>query len=115
MVLKAKLVIVAIETPLDLVRVSKISAGTIHDSGPLVAEKQKLYIHVMTMKPQDAPVLSAMPGGNLASRMVAMIKVTQFPRLPPIIAHLRPVRSMNRMQQNCATSAMMEDMPIVNE
>lgn len=42
MVLKAKLVMVAIETPLLRVRVSNISAGTIHESGPLVALKEKL-------------------------------------------------------------------------
>jgi len=41
-VLKAKLTIVAIETPLDRVRVSNISAGMIHDSGPQVALKEKL-------------------------------------------------------------------------
>lgn len=41
-VLKAKEVMVAIETPLDRVRVSKISAGMIQESGPQVAEKEKL-------------------------------------------------------------------------
>ena len=42
MVLKAKDIIVAILTPFDLVLVSKISAGTIQDSGPFVQEKLKL-------------------------------------------------------------------------
>ena len=41
-VLKAKLVMVAMETPLLLVLVSKISAGMIHDNGPQVALKEKL-------------------------------------------------------------------------
>jgi hypothetical protein len=41
-VLKAKETIVAIETPLERVRVSKISAGITQESGPQVAEKEKL-------------------------------------------------------------------------
>jgi hypothetical protein len=41
-VLKAKLTMVAIETPLERVRVSKISAGMTQESGPQVAEKEKL-------------------------------------------------------------------------
>lgn len=41
-VLKAKLVIVAILTPLDLVYVSNISAGMIQESGPQVDENEKL-------------------------------------------------------------------------
>lgn len=51
MVLKAKEVMVAKLTPLDRVRVSKTSAGIIQDSGPQVAEKLKLYIHVTIIKP----------------------------------------------------------------
>lgn len=39
MVLNAKVVIVEIETPFALVRVSKISAGMIQLRGPTVAEK----------------------------------------------------------------------------
>jgi hypothetical protein len=46
-VLKAKETIVAIETPLERVRVSKISAGIIQDKGPHVAEKEKLYSQVL--------------------------------------------------------------------
>jgi hypothetical protein len=42
MVLKAKDIMVAMETPLARVRVSKISAGMIQLSGPQVAEKEKL-------------------------------------------------------------------------
>jgi hypothetical protein len=57
MVLKAKLVIVAMETPLDLVFVSKISAGMIQDRGPQVALNEKLYSHVIAIKPHAAPAL----------------------------------------------------------
>ena len=46
-VLKAKDVMVAMETPLERVRVSKISAGIIQDRGPQVAEKEKLYSQVL--------------------------------------------------------------------
>lgn len=42
MVLKANDIMVAIETPLARVRVSKISAGIIQLSGPQVAENEKL-------------------------------------------------------------------------
>ena len=41
-VLKAKETMVAIETPFERVRVSKISAGIIQERGPQVAEKEKL-------------------------------------------------------------------------
>jgi hypothetical protein len=41
-VLKAKETIVAMETPFERVRVSKISAGMTHERGPQVAEKEKL-------------------------------------------------------------------------
>ena len=41
-VLKAKLTMVAMETPFERVRVSNISAGMIQDRGPQVAEKEKL-------------------------------------------------------------------------
>lgn len=54
-VLNAKLTIVAIDTPFERVRVSKISAGMIQLSGPQVALKEKLYIQVMTVKPHAAP------------------------------------------------------------
>lgn len=131
-VLKAKLVMVAMLTPFERVLVSNISAGTIHESGPFVAEKEKLYIHVMTMKPQPAALFPDVPGGNFANSIVAMINVMQFPIFPPIMAkhidgdqqvslcvlqeeeyvpHLRPVQSMNRMQHNCARSAIIEEMP----
>jgi hypothetical protein len=106
-VLNANEIPVAIETPFDRVRVSNTSAGIIHDSGPQVAEKEKLYSQVMMMKPQWAPELLVV-GGNLASRIVAMMKVTQLPRLPPIKVQRRPKRSMKRMQRNWATRAMME-------
>jgi hypothetical protein len=46
-VLKAKDTMVAMETPLERVRVSKISAGIIHDRGPQVAENEKLYSQVL--------------------------------------------------------------------
>lgn len=51
MVLKAKLVIVAILTPLLRVCVSKTSAGMIQLRGPHVHEKLKLYNHVIMMNP----------------------------------------------------------------
>jgi hypothetical protein len=41
-VLKAKETMVAIETPLERVRVSKTSAGMTQERGPQVAEKEKL-------------------------------------------------------------------------
>lgn len=91
MVLKAKEVIVAILTPLDLVRVSNISAGTIQESGPFVAEKEKLNSQVKTINPQLAALLFDSPGGKVARRMVAMMNVRQFIRFPPIIAQRRPV------------------------
>jgi hypothetical protein len=92
-VLNAKLVIVAILTPLDLVFVSNISAGMIQLSGPHVALNEKLYNHVATMKPHAADPVpdSPDPGGNLASSTVAAMKVTMLPKLPRISGHRRPV------------------------
>ena len=55
--LNANEIIVVIETPFARVRVSKTSAGIIQDSGPQVAEKEKLYSQVIMMKPQCAPLL----------------------------------------------------------
>jgi hypothetical protein len=107
MVLNANEIIVAIDTPLERVRVSNTSAGMIQDRGPQVAEKEKLYSQVIMMKPQWAPVL-LVDGGNLASRAVAIMNVTQLPRLPEIRVQRRPKRSMKRMQRNWATRAMME-------
>ena len=46
-VLKAKETMVAIETPLERVRVSNISAGMIQVKGPQVAENEKLYSQVL--------------------------------------------------------------------
>ena len=54
MVLNAKLVMVAILTPLARVRVSNISAGIIQLKGPQVAENEKLYSQVIAMKAQLA-------------------------------------------------------------
>jgi hypothetical protein len=48
-VLKAKETMVAMDTPLERVRVSKISAGMIQDRGPQVAEKEKLYSQVLVL------------------------------------------------------------------
>src|ERR1051326_8021219 len=90
-VLKAKLVIVAIDTPFARVLVSNISAGIIQLNGPHVALKEKLYNQVMAMKPQAAAPLFAVPGGNFARRRVATINVTIFPRLPRINGQRRPV------------------------
>jgi translation elongation factor EF-1alpha len=75
-VLKAKDTIVAIETPLERVLVSKISAGMIQDNGPHVAENEKLYAQVQMIKPQDAALLFATPGGNCAIKMQATRKQT---------------------------------------
>lgn len=107
MVLNANEVMVAIETPFARVRVSNTSAGMIQDRGPQVAEKEKLYSQVIMMKPQCAPVL-LVDGGKRARSTVAMMKVMQFPRLPPIRVQRRPKRSMKRMQRNWAISAMIE-------
>ena len=41
-VLKAKDTMVAMATPFERVRVSKISAGMIQERGPHIAEKEKL-------------------------------------------------------------------------
>lgn len=111
MVLKAKDIIVATETPFARVFISKISAGMIQDNGPQVALKEKLYTQVTTIKPQPAappPALSA-PGGKLARRIVAMMKVMQLRMLPPIRGQRRPVRSMTTMQMNWAMRAMTEE------
>lgn len=48
-VLKAKETMVAMDTPLERVRVSNISAGMIQDRGPHVAEKEKLYSQVLEL------------------------------------------------------------------
>ena len=92
---------------MERVRVSNTSAGMIHESGPQVAEKEKLYSQVMMMKPQWAPVL-LVEGGNLARRIVAMMNVTMLPRFPVINVQRRPKRSMNIMQRNWAIKAMIE-------
>lgn len=70
-----------------------------------------LYSHVTMMKPQDADALLVEPGGKTASMIVAMVKNRQLKRLPPIMAHLRPTLSMNRMQIICAMRAKTEEMP----
>lgn len=44
----------------------------------------------MIMKPQWAPLFSDDPGGNLARRMQATMKVTMLPRLPKIKGLRRP-------------------------
>jgi hypothetical protein len=66
MVLKANEVMVASETPLDRVLVSKISAGMIQERGPQVLEKLMLKSQVTMMKPQPAPPLWLVAGGNTA-------------------------------------------------
>ena len=63
------------------------------------------------MNAQLADVLFVAPGGNTASMIVAIVKNKQLARLPPIIAHLRPTLSMNRIQHSCATKASTEEMP----
>ena len=70
-----------------------------------------LYIQVMAMKAQLADALFVDPGGNFASMMVAIVKNKQLVKLPPIIAHLRPTLSMNRMQHICAINASTEEIP----
>jgi hypothetical protein len=105
MVLKAKDTMVAMDTPFDLVLVSKISAGIIQLRGPAVDEKQKLYNQQpTTMKPQLAPLLEfeglSGSGGNLARRTVATMKQRALPMLPRIRGHRRPNLSMNSKQRN---------------
>ncbi len=101
MVLNAKLVIVARETPLDRVCVSNTSAGIIQDSGPHVAEKLKLKTQVEMMNAHCGPVPPfGEPGGNLASRIVPQMNVTMLPKLPKIRGQRRPVWSMNKIQRN---------------
>lgn len=63
------------------------------------------------MNAQLADAFSVAPGGNLASMIVAIVKNKQLVRLPPIIAHLRPTLSMNRIQHICATKASTEEIP----
>ncbi len=94
---------------MDLVCVSKTSAGIIHDSGPHVAEKLKLKTQVEMMNAHCGPMPPlGEPGGNFASRIVPQMKVTMLPRLPIIKGQRRPVWSMNRIQRNWATSAITE-------
>lgn len=108
-VLNAKLVIVAIDTPFDLVFVSNTSAGMIQDSGPQVAEKLKLYTQVDRMNPHCAPFPPpGEPGGYLARRIVPQMKVTMLPRFPIISGQRRPKRSIRRMQRNWAINAITE-------
>ena len=63
------------------------------------------------MNAQLADAFSVAPGGNLASIIVAIVKNKQLVRLPPIIAHLRPTLSMNKIQHSCAINANTEEMP----
>lgn len=91
MVLKAKDVMVAIDTPLLRVLVSKISAGMIQDRGPQVKLKEKLYSQVMMMNAHAALPLPLVPGGYRAKRVVAMMKVTMLARLPRMSGQRRPV------------------------
>lgn len=56
------------ETPLDRVWVSKISAGMIQDRGPQVELKEMLYSQVTMMKPQPAPPDLLESGGYFASK-----------------------------------------------
>lgn len=51
-VLKAKETIAPMETPLDLVLVSKISAGIIHDKDPHVNENDIWYTQFVAIKAQ---------------------------------------------------------------
>lgn len=83
----------------------------LQESGPFVAEKLILYSQVIAMNAQLADAFSVAPGGNLASMIVAIVKNKQLVRLPPIIAHLRPTLSMNRMQHNCAIKANTDEIP----
>lgn len=83
----------------------------LQESGPFVAEKLILYNQVIAINAQLADAFSVAPGGNLASMIVAIVKNKQLVRLPPIIAHLRPTLSMNRIQHICATKASTEEIP----
>ena len=83
----------------------------LQESGPFVAEKLILYSQVIAMNAQLADAFSVAPGGNLASMIVAIVKNKQLVRLPPIIAHLRPTLSMNKMQHSCASNASTEEIP----
>jgi hypothetical protein len=108
-VLKAKEIMVASETPLERVLVSNISAGMIHDKGPHVALKLKLKIQVMTMNPHAAAALFVDPGGNTANIIVEIMNVIPLPTLPRISGQRRPNRSMKQIQRNCATRAITDD------
>lgn len=67
MVFIAKDIIVARETPRDLVAVLNTSEGIIHERGPQVALKEKLYIQVVAMKPICALMgFDSLPGGKEA-------------------------------------------------
>jgi hypothetical protein len=70
-----------------------------------------LYSQVIAMNAQLADAFSVAPGGNFASMIVAIVKNKQLVRLPPIIAHLRPTLSMNKIQHSCAIKASTEEMP----
>ena len=107
-VLKAKLAIVAIDTPFARVLVSKISAGMIQLSGPHVALNEKLNSHIIAMKPHAACPFWVCSGAKVASRAVATMNVTIFPRFPKMSGHRLPSRSMNTMQQSWANKAITE-------
>lgn len=65
MVFIAKDIMVANETPRDLVAVLDTSEGMIHDRGPQVALKEKLKIQVVAMKPICALMgLESLVGGG---------------------------------------------------
>lgn len=57
-----------------------------------------------TMNPQPAE-LDVVP--YMAIRMVAIMNIRLFTRLPPMSAHLLPTLSMNRTHDACASRARM--------
>lgn len=88
---------VASDTPLERVLVSNISAGMIHDRGPHVALKQKLYIQVITMKPHAAALLLFVPGGKTASIIVEMMNVHMLPKV--LVSHT--INTWNSAYRDC--------------
>lgn len=95
MVLKPKEIMTPIETPLERVLVSKISAGMIHDSGPQEYEKETWYSQLMHVNVQDKEFWTEgdLPS-NEAMAAVTIMKQTQLTRLPMINGQRRPKRSM---------------------
>lgn len=131
MVFIAKDIMVASETPRDLVAVLNTSEGMIHETGPQVALKEKLKIQVVAMKPICALMgLESLVGGEggeksspddeLVCRYTKVscrynIYKTQLTNMRICLTHRRAVpqipeyqRPISRIHRTCPASATIE-------